>query len=569
MRSFGICTLACACAFALAGCGGGGGGGNKSGSGGNQGGGSTTTPAASLTVTVTSPAINASITQGDAYSASVSGTWSASNLGNGAVYLQVTDSANTFILPAIQQAPGNKAFSYALPIATALASGEHSGSIAVRACKDVACSQPYSGATGSISYRIVVGNPADWGTEQGNAAHDGYVPISVDSSKFVKAWEWNSSNNESSSQNYLAGPVTGDGAVYLRHRLTTAQGGVGKIQDGIMALDESDGGVRWTYSAPSGPDGMTIYLGNPAYASGRLYFGEWLGVMASGFTALDSRSGSEVLSSSSILMSDPRMVPTPLDGNLYFSEQDSGFRVCVALDGADGQALWHSAPLSEPDVAMSTLPLAVASDAEHVYFQGQAGLHIIDKSTSNEVAVLPSSRAADDNFDPPLVTLGGRGNALTYVYKFSPVSFQYEWFIQSYNIASRTLEWVTPLYFNAVPAVANSVIYSARSENNKVSLHALDEVTGQTLWVWNAPEADARFLVGNIVATKSHVFLSAGGPTMGTATTWAVDVRTHQAAWSYPAGGAKAISANRVLYITQSSGDVISNAAKLVAIKLR
>lgn len=140
-----------------------------------------------MTVSVTSAAISASIAQGDPYSATVSGTWSATNLGSGAVYLQVSDSANTFTLPATQTAPANGAFSYALPLAPTVTSGERTGTITVKACKDATCSNTHAGTSGSIGYRLTANTVPNWETLQGNAAHNGYVPISIDASKIAKA----------------------------------------------------------------------------------------------------------------------------------------------------------------------------------------------------------------------------------------------------------------------------------------------------------------------------------------------------------------------------------------------
>ncbi len=552
----------------LAGCGGGGGGGNSS-PGPGQGGGPIT-PTANVTVAITSSAINASITQGDPYSATVSGTWSATNLGSGAVYLQVSDSANTFTLPAIQAAPANGTFSYSLPLASGLATGERTGTITVRACKDATCNSTYAGTSGNVGYRLTINDKiGDWETVQGNAAHNGYVPITLDSSKFAKVWEWKSPNNGGTNRDYLGSPVTGGNGVYLRLRSTIIRGGFLTTEDRFIALNEVDGSQRWNQPAFPESDGTINYATNLAYASGKLYFGIARGNSAASLTALDSNSGSMVFASPFMLTSAIGMVPTPHDGNMYISGNTTGGRAYAAINGASGLPLWNSTPSRELEGAASRLPIAVAVDDAHFYYYGKTGLHIGDNRTSSDVAVLPSANTPENGFDTPIVTLGSRNNALAYFYQFSPVSFQYESFIASYDIANRRLEWTTPLYYNAIPAVANGVIYAARAENNRVSLNALNEATGQVLWTWTAPIGEAQFLVGNVVATKNLIFLSAGGPALGSGTTWAIDLHTHQSAWSYPAAGEKAISANRILYIVHPGGDIISNDTKLVAIKLQ
>mgnify|MGYP001378236213 CR=1 FL=1 len=569
MRNGASIALAIAVTLTLGACGGGGGG-SRPGSG--QGGGpiTPTTPSANVTVAVTSPAINASIAQGDPYNATVSGTWSATNLGSGAVYLQVSDSANTFTLPAIQAAPTNNAFSYSLPIAANIASGERAGTITVRACKDAVCNSTYAGTSGSVGYRLAINDKVgDWETVQGNSSHNGYVGLTLDATKFAKAWEWKTANNGGSNRDYLGSPATGDNGVYMRLRSTIVRDGFQTTEDSFVAFNESDGSLRWKQPAFPNADTTTRYATNLAYASGKLYFGTVRGTPAVALTALDSRSGGKVFASSSSLVSADGAVPTPFSGNIYMSGGATGGRTYFAFDGMSGQQLWNSASSPELEGTASRLPIAVAADATHFYYYGKAGLHIADKQTSSDIAVLASASTPENGFDTPIVTLGGRNNALAYFYKFSSSSFQYESFIASYNLTSRTLEWTTPLYYNAIPAVANGVIYAARAENNQVSLHALSEATGQVLWTWSAPVSDAQFVVGNVVATRNFVFFSAGGRTLGSGTTWAVDLGTRQATWSFPAAGDKAISANRMLYIAHPGGDIISNDTKLVAIKLQ
>ena len=180
----------------LAGCGGGGGSRSGSGPGVTPPPTPPPTPTATVAVNITTPAIDTSIGPSDTYGVEVNGTWNATNLGSGEVYLQVSDSAGTFAVPAIQQATGNTTFRYALMPASTGTAGMRNGTITIRACKDSTCSQPYTGASGSVDYRLtidsdVVGN---WETLQGSAAHDGYAPMRVDPTKLAQIWEWKASS---------------------------------------------------------------------------------------------------------------------------------------------------------------------------------------------------------------------------------------------------------------------------------------------------------------------------------------------------------------------------------------
>lgn len=48
---------------------------------------------------------------------------------------------------------------------------------------------------------------------------------------------------------------------------------------------------------------------------------------------------------------------------------------------------------------------------------------------------------------------------------------------------------------------------------------------------------------------------------------WAVDLATHEVAWSYPVGGAIVLSTNQLLYLAPVRPTTLSN--RLIAFKLR
>ncbi|MFT3763151.1 MAG: hypothetical protein QM761_11235 [Pseudoxanthomonas sp.] len=158
-------TAICTSIFALllAGCGGGGSSGKTTASP-SPSDPSPTQPTQTPTVTVTlsSTTINQTLEAGASFTTTLSGTWSGANLNGAAVYLQVSDSAGTFSLPDIQAANSNGNISYTLSLAQGLFSGEHSGTLTVRACKDATCSQPYSGTAGTVDYHVQI-NPSTTG----------------------------------------------------------------------------------------------------------------------------------------------------------------------------------------------------------------------------------------------------------------------------------------------------------------------------------------------------------------------------------------------------------------------
>ena len=544
--------LTCAFVAVLVGCGGGGGG-SRSGSGSNPGGGQPT-PAANVTVNVTSAAISASLAQGDAYSATVSGTWSATNLGSGTVYLQVSDSANTFTLPGIQAAPANGAFSYALPAVATVASGERTGTITVKACKDATCSNMHAGMSGSVSYRLTASAIPEWETLQGNAAHNGYVPITIDASKIAKAWEWTAPITSGMEYSYISNPVTGPGGVYV---------GIEGAEPAFAAFEESTGNQLWFAPYKGASYGTT----HPAYSSGKLYFGAANTMNPiPGLVAWDQTNPVNGFTSWAISAAAGFEPPTPQGGKIYIQEWVSiGGRVrLVSADGTTGTLRW-GIDLPESETRARTF-FTPAVDDNHVYYHSACCLEILDKNSGDQITRIqnPSADATYTGIRSTSTILGTRGNVLGLAYNVGRTKR----LLSNFDITTRSLKWTSSEGYSAYPAVVNGVVYATSLINGRPVLHALDEVTGQKLWEWTPPESAGQTkLYGNVVATRNLVFFSTYSTEFysDTARTWAIDLNTHQAVWNFPAAGNLAISAKRMLYIVR--GAPIRTADSMLAFK--
>lgn len=491
-------------------------------------------------MTITSPAIDVSIGAGDLYTAVVNGTWNAADIGDGAVYLQITDRSNsgtgsTFRLPEIQLAPANKTFSYSLPMGNTIALIERAGTFTVRACKDSKCSQPYENASTSIAYRVRIDQVNEWATLQGNAAHDGYVPMGLDPSKFEVLWQWKPALEPQFGETTLGLPVTEGFYVYF---LATREGRADMfVQMGHLTSGSWRGAI-W-------PDGTERIATNLAYASGTLYAG--VSNADFGMLALNASNGVTKFTSNATTGARTSSPPTPHDGIIFSLE---GFRSSatrlVAVDAADGSLRWAHT-ITQAAKGKPTANPAV--DANRVYYHSSCCLEILDRQTGAQIVSIPNVASdptyLESRFQP--VMLGGRGNAIALTY--APVSSKR--MLTSFSIANRTREWTSALDYSGYPAVANGVVYAMRAQDGKPALHALDEATGQVLWTWSPTEADAQTsIVGNVLATRNLVFVSTANTDAGTGRTWAIDTTTHLPVWSHPVPGFLAISTSRALYIT-------------------
>jgi outer membrane protein assembly factor BamB len=119
----------------------------------------------------------------------------------------------------------------------------------------------------------------------------------------------------------------------------------------------------------------------------------------------------------------------------------------------------------------------------------------------------------------------------------------------SFSLSARSIGYALAGNFRGQPTVANGVVYVA----NGAQVEARKESDGSLQWSWAPPDGPP---AGPMIATKNLLLVSTA------ANTYAVDLASHVQVWTYPAGGALALSAQGILFVAQSSG-------KLTAVSMR
>lgn len=522
-------------------CGCGGGGGDSSG-GGSPSGPSASPSEPSVSLAAAGSSATREIDYHDELSITVAGTWVGTNLSGGAVYLQLRDTSGTFSVPAIQAAPigGSYALSASAPLT--LAAGDHTGTFEVRACKDAACASPYPNASASVAYAIKVNPVADWTMMQGTASHTGYVPITLDPSRFALAWQWSRTATDP-----IAGinpVVTSAGKVYVSSDVYFGEAV-------LYAIDEATGTQTWQRSLGQMP------AFNPPAVGADGVFVATTGHQDTFLWLFDANTGDFKQKSSFDGQWPHVLAPTVYGTEVYTNGGYNGGGV-YAFTAMGGARLWQA---YAGDDDMST----PAVDTQNVYFHSGTGLRIWSRLTGAPVASIPDPMASSTGYSyhgAPL--LGGRSNVVA----FSGDAFsgrassnveQYEQrVLSSFSIANLAYEWSTQFSYLTAPALANGVIYAGR--NNPMSLDAIDERTGKILWSWTPPAGLDTGFHRNVIATKNLLFVSTNRAV------YAIDLVTHQSVWSYPKPGMLALSANRTLLI--ATGATQSDDG-LVAIKLQ
>ena len=100
------------------------------------------------------------------------------------------------------------------------------------------------------------------------------------------------------------------------------------------------------------------------------------------------------------------------------------------------------------------------------------------------------------------------------------------------------------------PAYAGGVVYAPNKAPYRVEARA--EADGALQWSWT-PQVAGETAWGELVLTKNLLFVSTN------MATYAVDLRTHKAVWSYPAAGKLALTQSGILYIQNSDALVAIN----------
>lgn len=533
----------------LTGCGGGsGGGGNDS-----EGGGesiaaaplASSPPSAQVSVSIKRSHVRRLAMVGDALTASVTASWSATNLETREIYLQASDTGTLFGPAITVAATVGVNVRFDLPVLSDASAGEYRGTIQLKACADEACVSVFPEASTSVAYRLQLQPAPDWQTHQGDAAHRGYVGMLLDPAKFAKAWEW----SRPSGTEPIRGinPVTtADGKVYVTDDVYFGTAA-------LRALDESTGAEVWTASFGSVPA-----LNPPAVSGGRVHAAV-TGHEATSLWTFDAQTGALIRSAPFESQFFNFLAPVVHQDAVYNGGGYGGGTV-YSFSLATGARNW-AATSGIDDM------FAPAVDDSFVYHYDGTGLVKLDRATGAVLARIadplgPLSTGYSYHAAP---MIGSSDNVIafsggTHTWRAGANTERMgQRRLTNFLLGSNVLGWSSANAYLTAPALANGVIYAAR--NAPMSLDAIDEATGSVLWSWTPPagSGDAGFH-RNIVATRKLVFVSTDTGV------YAIDIHKRAHVWHYPEPGMLALSGGRTLYI--ATGAMASN-GKLVAIRLK
>lgn len=342
-----------------------------------------------------------------------------------------------------------------------------------------------------------------WAMNQANPAHTGYMPVTIDPNKITLRWKKQVSAAALSPVTVAAGSVFVSDPGYFNAQH-------------LYAI-KKNGQLAW------GKTFSNIFSVNPpSYADGKVYVQTGNHGSDTYLRAYRVISGDLVFQAPHEAQWERYLAPTIYKGSVYINGGYYGGM--YSFDGAKGKQNWFYSGLPQTD---NWTP---AVDEKWAYtYLGK--LYAINRITGK-----PAFTISNLGQQPQVPMLGGLNDV--FVVDGGMLS--------KFETDTRKIAWQKTYGFNedytGQPALANAVIYVGTTQG---SLVALDQSTGKTLWAWKNTVKDS--VINNVVATKSHVFFTTANKV------YAVDLKTRQNVWSYPASGHLALGES-ALYIASANG---------------
>ena len=356
---------------------------------------------------------------------------------------------------------------------------------------------------------------------QGNAAHTGHVPATVDPDRFSTRWRVAALPLASGFYERLGTPVTSDGRLFIAG------------DNRLFARSEFDGQELWRHSFN---DLEYPSVNPPAISNGVVYLAA--GQQSSTFMfAFDAAAGSPVFQSPMHSQWEHYLAPTIGDVGIYANSGTYGG--LFAFD-ATGTEMYFE------DMAQTSV-WTPAVDDTGVYSYTGGALTVNDPASGDLVASV-----ADPTFQNYIYEIGGSpvlgapgsvfvANYLNSILNGGDIGNTLLKFVTS----GGAVGWQVPGVYPTTPAYADEVLYVANER--PLRLEARTEADGNLLWSWVPPHPNDTNFTSEVLVTDNLVFVSTN------LATYAIDLESQRTVWSYPLVGRLALSRNGILYIRGDS----------------
>lgn len=355
----------------------------------------------------------------------------------------------------------------------------------------------------------------DWTTFQGNAAHTGYVPVTLHPNSFKKLWQIPISSVSSSWIPGVASMATNNGLLYI-------SGG-----SRLSVYKEADGSAVWSHDFS---DLVNPSVNPPTVSKGIVYVAA--GQQDSTFMfAFDAASGVQVFKSPMSSQWENYLAPTVDAGGIFTNAGRFGGLYGFKRSGEqrffnseNQQSLWTPA-VDKSGVYSYTGYLEVADP-----HTGTVTHRIEDDTFTNYTYIIGGSPV-----------LGAPGSVFVANYVNAQLIGNT---LLAFSTVTDSIAWKVAGDYPTTPAYQAGNLYAVN--NQPLRLEVRSEGKGALSWEWSPTGADRQF-VSEVLLTKNVVFVSTDVATYG------ISTKTHQMLWRYPLSGKLALSKAGILYIQGSA----------------
>jgi hypothetical protein len=454
----------------------------------------------------------------------------------GTLYSKASDPNSVFAAPVSVTSNADGSFTLEVATSNTASAAQYTGTATLQLCSDSSCATLQPVPSVSANYTIQIMGPTsnwpgnhltaltrwsgvtDWQTFQGNAAHTGFVPATISPDLLVTRWQQGVTSN-----------VYFNGTVNLA--TVTASNGLFYIAGGnvLQARQESDASLVWSYDF----SGLQFPSANPpAVSNGVVYVAA--GQQSSTYMfAFDAATGALTFKSPMSSQWENYLAPTIGPDGVY---TNAGTYGGIYGFTTTGQQLFFTGLAQQS-------AWTPAVDSTTVYAYTGDALTLIDPTSGKITGTI-----ADPTFTNYIyviggaVVLGGSHSAFAAAYDNSFLNGGgIGNYLLHFNTSSLTIDWNVKGDYPQTPAYTAGVVYAVN--NNPMQLEARAEADGSLLWSWAAPASGDVAFKSEVLLTNNLAFVSTN------LSTYAVDLNTHKAVWSYPVSGNLALSSDGVLYL--------------------
>lgn len=459
----------------------------------------------------------------------------------GTLYAAVTSATDSVFQASATATRGTDgAYTLELTTSTNAAAGVHAGTATVMLCDEPTCQGSAPLAALSVPFSVSVMTPAsawpgnhlttlspwtdvpDWTMFQGDAAHTGYVPVTLNPDRFATRWQ----------RAATASSTMGGSFFYPMRNMVTISGGQLFDAEGtnLIASNEYDGSVNWQYSFATLDDPSA---NPPAVADGVVYAAA--GHQSSTYLfAFDAVSGALQFKSQMWSQWETYLAPTIGPNGVYTNAGTYG-----GLYGFDkaGNQLFFDGQLAQ------TSQWTPAVDSTGVYCYTGGRLQVFEPLTGTLL-----HQITDPTFDNFVYQING-SPVLGAPGSVFVANYANAWInggaigntLLNFDLTTDSIKWQAAGVYSSTPAYHSGRLYAANA--NPVRLEVRSELDGSVSWSWVPPQAGDATFASEVLLTDNLVFVCTN------LALYAIDVNTHKTVWSYPIVGRLALSAQGVLYV--------------------